>query len=71
MSISRSLTMFGVEDMKAFEAMIKSTMTYLDSGMSAVASSLLSDVQEQMAMGDTESARQTINRVKYLLSLKD
>ena len=36
-----------------------------------LATSMLSDVQELMAHGMTEDARQLINRVKYLLTTFD
>ena len=36
----------------------------------SVAVSLLSDSQEQIALGQYEIARQTINKVKYVLTTK-
>ena len=33
-----------------------------------VVAGLMSDAQEQLAHGDNEGARQTLNRAKYLLS---
>ena len=71
MSVSRNVAMFGFEDIEGYVDSVKESLTFKFSGMSMVITSILSDSQEQMARGDTESARQAINVAKYLLSLKD
>ena len=71
MSVSQNVSMFGFEDIEKFVASVKDSTTFKFSGMNMVVMSMLSDAQTQMSMGDTESARQTINCAKYLLSLKD
>ena len=55
------------------DAAVLGTITYrvsqnLTEAVLAFAESMLSDAQEAMHFGDAEGARQTINRVKYLLS---
>ena len=54
------------------DAAVTGTITYrvdgnLTEARLEVAESMLSDAQEAMHFGDAEGARQTINRVKYLL----
>ena len=71
MSVSRNVAMFGFEDIEGYVDSVKESLTFKFSGMPMVIMSILSDSQEQMARGDSESARQTINVAKYLLSLKD
>ena len=43
------------------------SITYKCSGANMVVAGLMSDAQEQMAYGDVEGARQTLNRAKALL----
>ena len=71
MSVSRNVSMFGFEDIDQYVDSVKQSLTFKFSGMNMIVMSLLSDAQEQMARSDTESARQTINIAKYLLTLKD
>jgi hypothetical protein len=54
-------------DIEEFVASVKSGVTYKFSGINMVIAGLMSDAQEMMAFGDTESARQYLNRAKYLL----
>ena len=54
-------------DIEAFVADITSCSTYKFTGANMVIAGLMSDAQEQMSFGDTEGARQTLNRAKYLL----
>lgn len=69
-STQRNIEMFGIADIDEFVASVKESITYKFSGMPMVIMSILSDSQEEMARGQTEKARQTINIAKYLLSLK-
>jgi hypothetical protein len=43
------------------------SITYKSCGANMVVAGLMSDAQEQMAFGDVEGARQTLNRAKALL----
>lgn len=70
MSVSRNVSMFGFEDIDGYVESVMNSLTFKFSGMNMVVMSLMSDAQEQMERGDTESARQTLNVSKYLLSLK-
>lgn len=70
MSVSRNVSMFGFEDIDGYVDSVMSSLTFKISGMNMVVMSLMSDAQEQIERGDTESARQTLNVSKYLLSLK-
>jgi hypothetical protein len=64
---ARLLKMYGC-DVEAFLASARGSITYTTGGPAFVAISMLSDVQELIAMGRTEEARQMINRAKRLLS---
>ena len=46
---------------------VTDSITYKFSGANMVVAGLMSDAQEQMAFGDTEGARKTLNRAKGLL----
>jgi len=50
-----------------FIAQIQSCITYQLSGANMVVAGLMSDAQEEMAMGAVERARQTLNRAKLIL----
>ena len=62
----RNLKVYGCDpaEMMAF---LKETMAYKDGGKDLVIVSMLSDIQEQIALGQKEEARMAINRVKYLI----
>jgi TfoX/Sxy family transcriptional regulator of competence genes len=62
-----SVAIFGCE-IDQFEESVLESLTYKHSGGSMVLMSLLSDVQEMIERDDKEGARQTVNRVKYLIS---
>ena len=55
-------------DIEEFVDSVFESITYQACGANMVVSSLMSDAQEQIANGDSEGARQTLNRAKYLLS---
>lgn len=63
--MSRSEQMFGCE-IEAFMADLEGPLAR--NGLGMVLVSLLSDVQEMMAAGYSDAARQAINRVKYVMS---
>lgn len=65
---SKNLQMFGVENIEAYVEDLKSSITFEVGGMKMFVASMLSDVQEMIAHGDNESARQTLNVVKYMLT---
>lgn len=50
-----------------FIEQIRSCITYQLSGANMVVAGLMSDAQEEMAMGAVERARQTLNRAKLIL----
>lgn len=58
--------MFGC-DFQAFLDSVTESLTYKFSGGNMIVASLMSDAQEQMAHGDVEGARQTLNRAKGVL----
>ena len=58
---------YGVPKMKDFVESVKNSTAYKVGGLEMVIVSLLSDAQEEIANGMSEQARQTINRVKYLV----
>jgi hypothetical protein len=64
--VSKELSMYGC-DIEAFKASVKGSLSYKMVGGAMCVASLLSDAQEMMAHGDTESARQTLNCAKALL----
>lgn len=63
---SRDNQMYGC-NFQEFLANITDSITYKLSGANMVVAGLMSDAQEQMAFGDTEGARQTLNRAKGVL----
>lgn len=65
-----SVAIFGCE-IDQFEESVLDSFTYRVSGGRMVLMSLLSDVQEMIERDDKEGARQTINRVKYLIRQAD
>jgi len=52
----------------ALDAMIKRSLYYSMGSLGMLAMSMMSDAQEAMGHGDTEEARQFLNRAKYVLS---
>lgn len=65
---SRDSQMYGC-DFQQFLDSVTNSITYKLSGANMVVAGLMSDAQEQMAFGDTEGARQTLNRAKGILCL--
>lgn len=63
---SRDQQMYGC-NFQEFLASVTNSITYKFSGANMVVAGLMSDAQEQMAFGDTEGARQTLNRAKGVL----
>ncbi len=64
--IEQNQKMYGIKYLDDFVAGIKESLVYKMTGGFMVVASMLSDAQEQMAFGDLEGARQTINLAKYL-----
>lgn len=62
----KDMQMYGC-DFQAFRESVEDSITYKLSGGVMVLAGLLSDAQELMAMGDTETARQYLNRAKALM----
>ncbi len=56
-------------DIDAFVEQIKGCITYKLSGAAMVIAGLMSDAQEEMEHGNSERARQTLNRAKHLMFL--
>lgn len=54
-------------DIDEFIASVTKSFTYQVAGVNMVVAGLMSDAQEQMAFGDIEGARQSLNRAKALL----
>ena len=51
-----------------FKESIEESFTFKMTGPAMIAMSLMSDAQEEMMHGQTETARMTINRAKWILS---
>jgi hypothetical protein len=66
MTPEQNLAIYGIKYLDDFVAGIKESLVYKMTGGFMVVASMLSDAQEQMAFGDLEGARQTINLAKYL-----
>ena len=60
------VAMFGMTGADLKE-MVKSTITFKHSGPVMLAMGMMSDAQAEMSFGDTESARKTLNRAKFVL----
>ena len=54
-------------DINEFIAQIRESITYRLSGANMVVMGLMSDAQEELQMGASERARQTLNRAKAVL----
>jgi len=65
---SRDSQVYGC-NFQEFLAGVTNSITYKLSGANMIVAGLMSDAQEQMAFGDTEGARQTLNRAKGVLFL--
>jgi hypothetical protein len=63
----RHQAMYGVPDLDEFIESITQTITYQATGANMVIAGLMSDAQEEMAHGNSEGARQTLNRAKAVL----
>jgi hypothetical protein len=62
----KEMQMYGC-DFQAYKVTVKDSLTYKISGGVMVLAGLLSDAQELMAMGDTETAMKYLNRAKALM----
>jgi hypothetical protein len=62
----QNFAMYGIKYLDDFVAGIKNSLTYKMTGGFMVVAGLMSDAQEQMAFGDVEGARKTLNLAKYL-----
>lgn len=62
----KNLAAYGIKYIDEFVAGIKNSLTYKMTGGFMVVASLMSDAQEQMAFGDVEGARKTLNLAKML-----
>lgn len=63
---NRDIQMYGC-NFQDFLENVTDSITYKLSGANMVVAGLMSDAQEQMTFGDTEGARQTLNRAKGVL----
>jgi hypothetical protein len=50
-----------------FKESVRDSITYRFTGGNMIVAGLMSDAQELMAMGETETARQYLNRAKSIL----
>jgi hypothetical protein len=65
---SRDSQMYGC-NFQTFLDSVTNSITYKLSGANMIVAGLMSDAQEQMAFGDTEGARKTLNCAKGVLFL--
>ena len=63
---NRDIQMYGC-NFQDFLENVTDSITYKLSGANMVVAGLMSDAQEQMASGDVEGARQSLNRAKGVL----
>ena len=66
MQTTSTRNMYGC-DIDRFIAQITSGATYRISGANMIVAGLMSDAQELLALGESEQARQTLNRAKAIL----
>lgn len=66
MNATQDQQMYGC-NFQTFVQSVQESITYKFSGGNMIVASLMSDAQEQLAMGDNEGARQTLNRAKGVL----
>jgi hypothetical protein len=64
---NRNEQMYGFADFDAYIDSVKGSISYRFSGANMVVAGLMSDAQEQMAFGDTEGARKTLNIAKSII----
>lgn len=64
--INRDQQMYGC-NFQQFLGSVTDSITYKLTGANMIVAGLMSDAQEQIAMGDLEGARQTLNRAKGVL----
>jgi hypothetical protein len=62
----REVKMFGCTEAQMREA-VEQSLTYRFQGPAFMAASLISDAQEEINWENTEDARQTLNRAKWIL----
>ena len=62
----REVSMFGCTEAQMREA-VEESLTYRFQGPAFMAASLISDAQEEINWENTEDARQTLNRAKWIL----
>ena len=62
-----NVQMYGVANIDAYIESVKDSFTYEVTGGNMIVAGLMSDAQEQMAFGDTEGARKTLNIAKAIL----
>lgn len=63
---TKEITMYGC-NFEAFKESVRDSFTYEVAGGAMIIAGLMSDAQELMALGDTETARQYLNRAKALV----
>jgi hypothetical protein len=63
---SAELTMYGC-NIAEYKESVRRSFTYRYTGGNMIVAGLMSDAQELIAMGDSESARQMLNRAKSIL----
>lgn len=66
MTAEQNMKMYGIKYLDEFVAGIQNSLSYKMAGGFMVVAGMMSDAQEQMAFGDVEGARQTLNLAKYL-----
>jgi hypothetical protein len=64
---NRNVQMYGFVSIDAYIASVKDSFTYKFTGGNMIVAGLMSDAQEQMAHGDTEGARKTLNIAKTIM----
>ena len=64
---NRNVQMYGFVSIDAYIASVKDSITYKFTGGNMIVAGLMSDAQEQMAHGDTEGARKTLNVAKTIM----
>jgi hypothetical protein len=64
----RAYKMYGIADIHAWRQRLLKEVQAFGTGIPFTVVSMLSDVQELVAMGEAEKARQELNRVKHLIT---
>jgi len=65
-TMKNDMKMYGC-DIDIFKESVKNSITYRFSGGAMVVAGLMSDAQEMVAHGDSDSARMYLNRAKALV----